>query len=100
MPRPDTLANPAQCLNTTEPLAEWLNDRGAACMTWSTCWEKSIMPNTSNASVIETYKSLIVEPAVNGAAAIGMDECGDLAGPHWGHVRYMYCRYYLSRFIM
>ena len=80
------LNNPTECFNTTVPLADWLNEHGVACMTWATCWEHSIHPNASNASVIEYFKNLIAEPAVNGATAIGMDECSDLAGPKWGHI--------------
>ena len=57
-------------------------------MTWSTCWQPTpAITNTSNDStVIDFYRGLITSPAESGATSIGMDECGDLAGPHWGHI--------------
>jgi hypothetical protein len=71
-PHTYNLNNPAECFNTTAPLADWLNERGVACMTWATCWERGIKPNATNDSVIEYFKNIIVSPAINGATAIGM----------------------------
>jgi hypothetical protein len=37
-------------------------------------------------TVISYFSNVITTPAQNGATAIGMDECGDLVGPKWGHL--------------
>jgi hypothetical protein len=82
-PHTYNLNTPAECFNTTQPLATWLAKRGVACMTWSTCWQPALgsISNTSNDStVIDFFRRLIASPAENGATSIGMDECGDL-GP-------------------
>ena len=92
-PHSYNLLNPGACypLSTTAEksttlLTRWLKDRGVACLAWESCWSHSkILPNASNASVIEHFQSAIVGAADRGAAAIGLDECGDLAGPKWGH---------------
>jgi len=73
-PHTYNLNNPAECYNTTAPLSDWLNARGVACMTWSTCWQPTAsITNTSNDStVIDFYRRLITTPAENGATSIGM----------------------------
>eukprot|EP01050_Picozoa_sp_SAG11_P023073 SAG11_NODE_4533_length_1862_cov_1.394214_1_plen_284_part_10 len=43
-------------------------------------------PKSTDASVIEHFRDIIVNKADQGATAIGLDECGDLRGPHWGHL--------------
>ena len=99
-PHSYNLANTAACMNTTAPLTEWLNKRGVACMDWATCWEPHPwLSNTSNDSTaIAGFKNIVVSAGKNGATAIGLDECGDLEGPHWGHIPgcpmisiYFYC---------
>ena len=81
------LLNPAECFNATAPLAEWLNRRGVACMTWESCWQARLNPNTTNDSTaIAKFREIITGPAGMGATAIGLDECGDLTGPKWGHI--------------
>ena len=48
------------------------------------------MGNTTNSSVDSTtiahVRNVIVSLADEGATAIGLDECGDLNGPRWGHI--------------
>ena len=59
-------------------------------MAWTGCWghhPSTWTPNTTNSTVIAYYRDIIVNAADAGATAIGMDECGDLAGPHWGHLK-------------
>ena len=83
------LLNPAECFNTTTPLAKWLNKRGVACMTWESCWNVRFAGNTStinDSTVIAHFSNVIASPALNGATALGLDECGDLVGPKWGHL--------------
>ena len=86
-PHSYNLDNTVACMNTTQPLANWLNQRGVACMDWATCWEGSAATkNTTNDSTTrDFFESIIAKPAERGATAIGMDECGELEGPKWGH---------------
>jgi hypothetical protein len=85
-PHTYNLLNPAECYNTTTPLADWLNKRGVACMAWESCWNTHFAKTTNDSTVIEHFAEVIAGPARKGATAIGMDECGDLVGPHWGHL--------------
>jgi hypothetical protein len=88
------LLNPGSCYpksNTTEQsstlLSRWLADRGVACMAWEHCWNQHFNPNTTNDStVIASFRDVIVKSAQRGAVSIGLDECGDLSGPVWGHL--------------
>jgi hypothetical protein len=88
------LLNPGTCYpksNTSERsselLSQWLADRGVACMAWEHCWNHKFNPNTTNDStVIASFRDVITVSAQRGATAIGLDECGDLTGPHWGHI--------------
>jgi hypothetical protein len=92
-PHTYNLLNPRGCYplstseeNSTTLLTRWLKRRGVACLAWESCWSHAkILPNASNTSVIEHFQSVIVGAADRGAVAIGLDECGDLAGPKWGH---------------
>ena len=85
-PQTYNLLNPAECYNTTKPLADWLNNRGVACMAWESCWNTHFTNTTNDSTVTEHFAQVITGPASKGATAIGMDECGDLVGPHWGHL--------------
>ena len=85
-PHTYNLLNPAECFNTTTPLADWLNRRGVACMTWEKCWNEKFKKGTNDSTVVAYFANVIASPAQNGATAIGMDECGDLVGPKWGHL--------------
>jgi hypothetical protein len=85
-PQTYNLLNPAECYNTTKPLADWLNNRGVACMAWESCWNTHFANITNDSTVTEHFAQVITGPASKGATAIGMDECGDLVGPHWGHL--------------
>jgi hypothetical protein len=85
-PHTYNLLNPAECYNTTTALASWLNQRGVACMSWTSCWNHQFPNTTNDSTVIAHFSEIIASPARNGATAIGMDECGDLAGPKWGHI--------------
>ena len=81
------LINPASCWSSTAPLSSWLNQRGVACMAWGHCWNAKLDPNTTNdTAAIAHYRDTIVAPAAAGATALGMDECADLSGPHYGHM--------------
>ena len=85
------LLNPGTCYpksnaseQSTVLLSQWLAGRGVACMAWKHCWKFN--PNTTNDSaVIASFRDVITTSAQRGATAIGLDECGDLAGPKWGH---------------
>ena len=85
-PHTYNLLNPSECYNTTTPLADWLNQRGVACMAWESCWNTHFAKDTNDSTVIEHFAEVITGPASMGATAIGLDECGDLVGPHWGHL--------------
>jgi hypothetical protein len=87
-PHTYNLLNPAECFNTTAPLTQWLSQRGVACMAWKTCWNNHFTngSQTSDATVVEYFANVIASPAQSGATAIGLDECGDLVGPKWGHL--------------
>jgi len=85
-PHTYNLLNPAMCFNTTTPLVNWLNKRGVACMAWRTCWNKKFGKATNDSTVVDYFANVIKSAALKGATAIGMDECGDLFGPHWGHL--------------
>ena len=97
-PNAYNLLNPGFCYpngntteNTTGLLADWLDKRGVACMAWGTCWSHGLgMGNSTNSSVDSTvithFRNAIVGLADEGATAIGLDECGDLNGPEWGHI--------------
>ena len=92
-PHSYNLLNPGNCYpksNTTEQssalLSHWLADRGVACMAWEHCWNAHFNPNTTNDStVVASFRDVIVRSAQRGAVSIGLDECGDLSGPIWGH---------------
>jgi hypothetical protein len=75
--------------NTTEKttglLADWLDKRGVACMSWAPCWNVRLGNTTNDSTAIASFRSIIVENADRGATAIGLDECGDLRG-RWGHL--------------
>ena len=88
------LLNPGTCYpksNTSEGstalLSQWLASRGVACMAWEHCWNVKINPNTNDSAVIADFRSLITRSAERGATAIGLDECGDLVGSKWGHLK-------------
>jgi hypothetical protein len=74
------LLNPAECRNTTKPLAKWLETRGVACMTWESCWNEGPGRNESstNETVIAHFRDMIVTNADMGITALGLDECGTL----------------------
>eukprot|EP01052_Picozoa_sp_SAG31_P003171 SAG31_NODE_119_length_23948_cov_9.957105_18_plen_253_part_00 len=92
-PHSYNLLNPGSCYplskgdeNSTLLLTSWLKKRGVACLAYESCWSHDkLPPNSSNSSVIAHFQQIIVSAADRGATAIGLDECGDLSGPKWGH---------------
>jgi hypothetical protein len=92
-PNTYNLLNPGFCYpnsNTTERTtgvqSDWLDKRGVACMAWGHCWNKKFPNTTNDSTVIASFRQVIVGAADEGATAVGLDECGDLSGPHWGHI--------------
>jgi hypothetical protein len=71
--------------NSTGLLADWLDKRGVACMSWAPCWNVRCGNTTNDSTVIADFRDIIVSSADRGATAIGLDECGDLRG-RWGHL--------------